>query len=800
MTVPFTPRFCDLVRTFTTTAGTGPIVPGAAVQGFSTFAEVLKPGDQFYYCIQSVDRPADREIGRGTLQPNGSIARDPVDGELTDFGGGTKTVAVVAAAEWFSRVEQSSKGESPSVENRSQLAAVQAATGNMRILTETGREGVFVYRSGNYSARVSADPQQGLYVAGASDPSAAQGAWVRQFEGPVSPAWFGLAAGAGKGAANLTAWNAMCGALRFRAADVSTYYQAIERIRFPVGRFEFAGTIELTDGTFVVEGEGIGQPGAFGTILSFPAGATGIRVHRENTSAASAVRPLGKSANGSVIRRLSLNGGYAGTEGEWHGIHLRASATIEEVAISGFQGNGIHVLAAAGAGAGAEGNANCSRIEKVRVTGCRNGVFFDSADANACTVVGCDFSSNRQWGIWDSSFLGNSYFGVHLSANGWDGAAGSMPTACTYQGNRYYVRVGQEAWCSANPPSGTATDNQGWGHVQPGGSYNGIAAWSAGTAFRFGGAILTDDPNAGNLFSGCYTESDQNPSQTVAPTLIEGGTHAADVTGTGVHLRNLSGSLMVAGGVGSVTRDSSVRTLVVSSGERHLSFTHNAQAPLGYDLAWNGANLWFRYANSGNSRLCPFEITGPNTTRQIGPHRVNFVEGLGIIDRTVTIASSAPTSGTWMPGAIVFNGAPTAGSPVGWQCLAGGSPGTWRPFYAALSGGEAIGYAAGAGGAVAQSGSKSAAVTLNKVCGQITLHNGPLESGASVSFVLMNDRIVAGDVVALSIGSGASADAYETTVTAVGAGTCRIQLRNRSASALGEAISLNFAVIKAVSA
>ncbi|WP_205481032.1 hypothetical protein [Sphingomonas arenae] len=800
MTVPFTPRFCDLVRTFTTTAGIGPIVPGAAVQGFSSFAEVLSPGDQFYYCIQSVDRPADREIGRGTLQPDGSIVRDPIDGTLTEFGGGMKTVAVVAAAEWFSRVENSSKGESSSVEDRSQLAALQGQVGDVRLLTEAGREGVFIYRSGNHSVRVSADPHQGLYVASVSDPSGAQGAWVRQFEGAVNPSWFGVSAGTGKGAANITAWNAMCGALRSRATDVSTYYQALERIRFSVGRFEFAGTIELTDGTFVVEGEGVGQPGGFGTILKFPAGVTGIRVHRENTSGASAIRPAGKSANGSVIRRLSLSGGYAGAEGEWHGIHLRASATIEEVAISGFQGNGIHALAAAGAGAGAEGNVNCTRIEKVRVTGCRNGVFLDSADANACTVVSCDFSSNRQWGVWDSSFLGNSYFGVHLSANGWDGAAGSIPTACTYQGNRYYVRVGQEAWCSANPPSGSAADNQGWGYVQPGGSYNGIAAWSAGAVFRCGGAILTDDPNAGNLFSGCYTEGDQNPSQTVAPTLIEGGTHAADVTGTGVHLRNLSGSLMVPGGVGSATRDSSVKTLVVSSGDRHLSFTHNAQAPLGYDLAWNGSNLWFRYANSGNSRLCPFEITGPNTTRQIGPHRVNFVEGLGIIDRTVTIANAAPASGPWMQGAIVFNGAPAAGSPVGWQCVTGGSPGIWRPFYGALSGGEAIGYAAGAGGVVAQAGAKSAPVTLNKTCGQITLHNAPVESGGSVSFVLTNDRIAVGDVLVVSIGSGASADAYDLTVTAVGAGTCRMQLRNRSAGALAESLVLNFAVLKAVAA
>ena len=264
MTVPFTPRFCDLVRTFTTTAGTGPIVPGAAVQGFSTFAEMLSAGEQFYYCMQGIDRPSEREIGRGTLEANGNIARDPVSGKLTEFSAGTKTVAVVAAAEWFGRLEKASKGSSPTAANRAALAAMDAEAGAMRLLTEPSREGIFVFRSGDQSARVGADPQQGLAIAAADDASGSRGAWLRQVEGAINPAWFGVAAGEGRGVANSAAWAAMCSVLRSRAADVSTYYQALERIRFPVGRFEFATTLELTDGTFVLEGEGIGHPARSG--------------------------------------------------------------------------------------------------------------------------------------------------------------------------------------------------------------------------------------------------------------------------------------------------------------------------------------------------------------------------------------------------------------------------------------------------------------------------------------------------------------------------------------------------------
>jgi hypothetical protein len=51
--------------------------------------------------------------------------------------------------------------------------------------------------------------------------------------------------------------------------------------------------------------------------------------------------------------------------------------------------------------------------------------------------------------------------------------------------------------------------------------------------------------------------------------------------------------------------------------------------------------------------------------------------------------------------------------------------------------------------------------------------------------------------VLLSIDSGATAGAYLVQVSAVGAGTCNITLRNLTAGSLSEAIVLNFVVIKA---
>jgi len=42
--------------------------------------------------------------------------------------------------------------------------------------------------------------------------------------------------------------------------------------------------------------------------------------------------------------------------------------------------------------------------------------------------------------------------------------------------------------------------------------------------------------------------------------------------------------------------------------------------------------------------------------------------------------NSAPALGTWQQGDIVFNTGATAEGKVGWVCVSGGTPGTWKPF------------------------------------------------------------------------------------------------------------------------
>lgn len=48
--------------------------------------------------------------------------------------------------------------------------------------------------------------------------------------------------------------------------------------------------------------------------------------------------------------------------------------------------------------------------------------------------------------------------------------------------------------------------------------------------------------------------------------------------------------------------------------------------------------------------------------------------------RGVGLSASAPNIGTHARGEILLNADPSAGGFVGWVCVSGGSPGTWKTF------------------------------------------------------------------------------------------------------------------------
>jgi hypothetical protein len=117
-----------------------------------------------------------------------------------------------------------------------------------------------------------------------------------------------------------------------------------------------------------------------------------------------------------------------------------------------------------------------------------------------------------------------------------------------------------------------------------------------------------------------------------------------------------------------------------------------------------------------------------------------------------------------------------------------------------LSATGSIGYTTGAGGTVTQATNKSTGVTLNKICGDITMNGAALANAAEVSFTVTNSTVAATDNILVSHVSAGTAGGYNIQTNTVGAGSFVITVSNQSGGSLSEAIVLRFTVIKGVTA
>lgn len=112
-----------------------------------------------------------------------------------------------------------------------------------------------------------------------------------------------------------------------------------------------------------------------------------------------------------------------------------------------------------------------------------------------------------------------------------------------------------------------------------------------------------------------------------------------------------------------------------------------------------------------------------------------------------------------------------------------------------------IGYATGAGAAVTQITTKATTVVCTGLSGAITTRTDSTAAAAEELFTVTNTSVAIGDVIVLSVRSGASQEGgIIPYVAAVAAGSFKIGYTNVNASADTGAVIINFAVIKAVSA
>jgi hypothetical protein len=547
---------------------------------------------------------------------------------------------------------------------------------------------------------------------------------------------------------NLAAWAAITA--YFSSLPSTGYWDAFNgtyrpfpKLFIPIGNYYFSAPCELDGGQWDIECEGnCGQGnGGMGVTFTFAAGNDGVVVQSWNTTGVNGsktTRAQTYNAQGSRIRGLTVRSLGAGSYSSACGFYTRAIAHLEYCHAVGFPSHGFAGIGSLGAGGSSEGQVSgTSYFQCSSSNNGGHGFFFDGADANSCTIVKCDSRSNGQYGFMDSSFLGNYYFGCAASSNGWDGAAASgIPTACTYLGNRYYVKRGQAAGASTNAPSGTTADNTWWGYVSAGGTFSGIVAWVSGTTFQEGGSYSTDDANASSVFSACYAESDQNPAQIIPPSLIIGGQLSISTAGT---------------------LACSIRT--DTSGSPILGYKHGS-ADSTIELANSNVSSiirFARYTNGGATQNIDAKIwtaTGQLILDHVGGSKIAF--------RLAQAEKMSLTTSGLLISAL----------------------------------GYGLGFSTGAGTAVTQATSRTTGVIANASCGAITLVSSA-GSTSWQSFTVTNSAVAATDTVRVCQKSGT--DKYMIHVTKVAAGSFEITFATTGGTTIEQPV-FNFSVIKAVAA
>lgn len=146
------------------------------------------------------------------------------------------------------------------VSTRTALKALPTASNTLAQLTEAGREGLFRFVAGNFSALVSADVAEGIFIK-ADDTATSAGAWVRVYSGEVDARWFGVST-TNSAAVNTTAANNAVAALKAIGGGT---------LRFAAGTYLFNAWAAITGANDVkIRGDrGVGSAFAGGTVFSW---------------------------------------------------------------------------------------------------------------------------------------------------------------------------------------------------------------------------------------------------------------------------------------------------------------------------------------------------------------------------------------------------------------------------------------------------------------------------------------------------------------------------------------------------
>ena len=235
-------------------------------------------------------------------------------------------------------------------------------------------------------------------------------------------------------------------------------------------------------------------------------------------------------------------------------------------------------------------------------------------------------TSARGWGIWDSSFLGNTWVGCEV-------AACTLGAYKTDNANARIVFIG----CYSEGGTPTSTFNN--------------------LTQIYGGL------HGAGISGGSYLSADTNGAYSANTLGFQAGTFKPGfgqplTSGNGVQFKDTGGTYSWTFGKAVGRWGWQWANLATP---RFFTFYDRTAIPA------NG------YARDLSVATAP---AGANGSIGIEPYYFGSISQM----KYRGLGSAAPVSGDYLQGDIIWNTAPTSGGFVGWVCTAAGSPGTWKTF------------------------------------------------------------------------------------------------------------------------
>ena len=141
------------------------------------------------------------------------------------------------------------------------------------------------------------------------------------------------------------------------------------------------------------------------TKLLWPDGVVGIRAWQSNEPG----NPDGGDANGAQLHNLYLMS-KGKTNLSAHGILAHRAIRINGCTVRGFGGHGLCVESPGTV-------ADIGYIEWSRFLECHDGIHISGGDSSCWVIISATCQNNRNYGIYDDSFLSNTYIGGHTAEN-----------------------------------------------------------------------------------------------------------------------------------------------------------------------------------------------------------------------------------------------------------------------------------------------------------------------------------------------------------------------------------------------